>query len=285
MITRRAKRHNPDAPRHRAAAAKAPVIPLRERTGRLIPQPRPRDLHGDPPHRRQPARRHPLVPRRSSHCDTAPRPGPVSAPTSRRFRRSRLKSSSRQDRRAARRDRRAAAPAAGAVGAAVASRAPAAVPRAAPADARLHRLQQPPRLEQPRLHARPAAARPPNRAAVASRSGKRASRRSRRTPCSASRLWMRFRYRVRSACSVVRPRLACRASSTSRDGTCTTCHISRSPPQCRSSSRSSFSPSSRSVFARRARRDTSMLEESTTRFVTPSVVSNRCGQNPSRPAS
>jgi hypothetical protein len=37
----------------------------------------------------------------------------------------------------------------------------------------------------------------------------------------------------------------------------------------------SFKASSRSVFARLARRLTSMLAESTTRFATPSIVSQR----------
>jgi hypothetical protein len=41
----------------------------------------------------------------------------------------------------------------------------------------------------------------------------------------------------------------------------------------------------RSVFIRRARRFTSMLDESTTRFRIPRATSARWIQNPSRPAS
>ena len=54
--------HNSNAARRRPTPAEATQIPLREDTGRLIPEPGPRHLHGDPPHRRQPARGHALVP-------------------------------------------------------------------------------------------------------------------------------------------------------------------------------------------------------------------------------
>jgi hypothetical protein len=106
-----------------------------------------------------------------------------------------------------------------------------------------------------------------------------------RTPTVANAAWMRLRHRVRSAVSVARVRGRCRAASTSQGGTWTTCHTCRSPSVHRTSMVTSLRASSRSVFARRARRDTSMLAESTTTLVTPSVSSHRWGQNASRPAS
>ena len=52
-------------------------------------------------------------------------------------------------------------------------------------------------------------------------------------------------------------------------GTCTTLQTLRSPPAQRSNRCSSLRTSSRSVFARRALRFTSMLDESTTTFIDP----------------
>jgi Transposase IS116/IS110/IS902 family len=68
-------------------------------------------------------------------------------------------------------------------------------------------------------------------------------------------------------------------------GTRTTLQTWRSSTWYRSSIPSSLRASSPSDFARRSRRFTSMLDESTTTFVIPREVKYRCSQNPSRPAS
>ena len=65
----------------------------------------------------------------------------------------------------------------------------------------------------------------------------------------------------------------------------TTCQTPRSPCTHRYNIAVNVRTSSRSVFARRARRFTSILAESTTRLHTPSAVRYRWIQNPSRPAS
>jgi len=75
--------------------------------------------------------------------------------------------------------------------------------------------------------------------------------------------------RVCSCVNAVRSRLTWRAASAATLGTCTSLHTRRSPPHTRTSIVTSFTASSRSVFARRARRLTSMLAESTTRLPRP----------------
>ena len=69
----------------------------------------------------------------------------------------------------------------------------------------------------------------------------------------------------------VRSRLTWRAASSVTVGTRTSLHTFFSPEQTRTSIRTRLSASSRSVFARRARRFTSMLAESTTRFADPQL--------------
>ena len=269
---------NADAARHRTAAAEPRVIPVGERARRLIPEPGPRDLDRDPADGRQAAPHQPLIPRLAT--GTAPRRAGEGAHLA-AVAQVAPKQFVDQHRRAPRRDppqlhqplhrgrrgrgaRLLPLAAAGALRSASITSSSRHVASRAPAPRRQRR------------------ARPIARRASARATGHRSAARH---AVHRQQTGIRFRHRVRSACNVVNPRLACRASSASRVGTCTTCHRSRSPPQYRTSIRSNLAPSSRSVFARRARRGTSMLDESTTRFVTPSRVSSRCGQNPSRPAS
>jgi hypothetical protein len=86
----------------------------------------------------------------------------------------------------------------------------------------------------------------------------------------------------------VKPRAPCwskRKTGLRRAIARTTLHSCCSPAVGRRSSVSSLYTSRRSVFARRWRRLTSMLDESTTPWSTPWATKERCHQNPSRPAS
>src|SRR6266550_853257 len=104
-------------------------------------------------------------------------------------------------------------------------------------------------------------------------------------PWFASRPFIRFATRMRSCFKVRSSRCSWRRSSASTVGTRTTLHTARSPAWYRSSIPSSLRASRASDFARRSRRFTSMLDESTTTFAIPLEVKYRCSQNPSRPAS
>jgi hypothetical protein len=96
---------------------------------------------------------------------------------------------------------------------------------------------------------------------------------------------MRLMTRVRSRFAVVKARCNWRRSSSSTLGTRTIRHTFRSPATWRRSIVSNCWTSSRSVLARRCRRLTAMLDESTTQLATPWVTHQRWSQKPSRPAS
>ena len=96
---------------------------------------------------------------------------------------------------------------------------------------------------------------------------------------------MRVLCAARSLPNRFNSRCSRRASSAAALGTRTTPHTFFSPAAWRISNRSSFFTSSRSVFARRWRRETSMLDGSTTTFSYPASASQRASQKPSRPAS
>ena len=93
-----------------------------------------------------------------------------------------------------------------------------------------------------------------------------------RTPCPMSTPLIRLMWRVRSRLSVVNSRWRCRLSFDSTLGTFTKLHAFFSPKSYRISIVSNLPTSKRSVFARLARRGTSMLAASTTKFSMPCVT-------------
>ena len=104
-------------------------------------------------------------------------------------------------------------------------------------------------------------------------------------PCVINRPWMRFHTARLAFRTASRSRCNCRSSSAVTLGTRTSRHPRGSPAVAWISWMTKATASRRSVFARRARRSTAMLDGSTTTLLTPAAVNARCNQNPSRPAS
>ena len=216
------QRHNANAAEAAAAGPEPLPVPARQRAVGLPAHPRPCDFHHDPADVFEAGPTNPLVMARLAAL-IGHRHQAAGAPTARRLRRSRAKSSVAST--AADRARipfncwsRCVRTAAGVAPAATCARCASRACRNAcsivcnSAHCSVRRVMTP--------AGRPA---PSGRVTVAS-CGRNAGPRRSRTPCVARTPCRRLRYRVRSAVNIARLRSACRASSTATVGTCTTFH-------------------------------------------------------------
>ena len=110
-------------------------------------------------------------------------------------------------------------------------------------------------------------------------------RRGTRSPCRLRRSWRRVVVLARACWRVSRSRGRWRCSSASTAGAVTTCPPCRAPCASRRHSRRHGRTATPALVARRRQRLTARAEASTTGVVRPWACTNRCRQQPARPAA